>query len=157
MTDYGSLPNSPIRRSGERPSPLAAPLELSPRLSDSLHIPWSRFQIPFALSSVRLSTSETADTSLKSQPTKSTHDAVTVGETYRVALLDTPPARASAEQDASQPSQTQRRDRQHSPGPPVAEGEVREVTIETIGDQGDGIAKVERGYVVIVPEVQPGQ
>ena len=86
-----------------------------------------------------------------------THDAVIVGETYRVALLDTPPARASAEQDASQSSQTQRRDRQHSPGPPVAEGEVREVTIETIGDQGDGIAKVERGYVVIVPGVQPGQ
>lgn len=86
-----------------------------------------------------------------------THDAVTVGETYRVALLDTPPARASAEQDASQSSQSQRRDRQHSPGPPVAEGERREVTIETIGDQGDGIAKVERGYVVIVPGVQPGQ
>ena len=33
---------------------------------------------------------------------------------------------------------------------------MREVTIETIGDQGDGIAKVERGYVVIVPEAEPG-
>jgi tRNA/tmRNA/rRNA uracil-C5-methylase (TrmA/RlmC/RlmD family) len=31
------------------------------------------------------------------------------------------------------------------------------VTIETVGDQGDGIAKVERGYVVIVPETQPGE
>jgi predicted RNA-binding protein with TRAM domain len=30
------------------------------------------------------------------------------------------------------------------------------VTIETTGDQGDGIAKVERGYVVIVPDGQPG-
>jgi predicted RNA-binding protein with TRAM domain len=30
------------------------------------------------------------------------------------------------------------------------------VTIETVGDQGDGIAKVERGYVVIVPGAQPG-
>jgi predicted RNA-binding protein with TRAM domain len=30
------------------------------------------------------------------------------------------------------------------------------VTIETIGDQGDGIAKVDRGYVVIVPDAQPG-
>jgi predicted RNA-binding protein with TRAM domain len=30
------------------------------------------------------------------------------------------------------------------------------VTIETIGDQGDGIAKVDRGYVVIVPGGQPG-
>jgi predicted RNA-binding protein with TRAM domain len=31
------------------------------------------------------------------------------------------------------------------------------VSIETVGDQGDGIAKVERGYVVIVPETQPGE
>jgi predicted RNA-binding protein with TRAM domain len=43
-----------------------------------------------------------------------------------------------------------------SDGPPVDEGEVRDVTIETTGDQGDGIAKVERGYVVIVPGGQPG-
>lgn len=34
--------------------------------------------------------------------------------------------------------------------------EVRDVAIETTGDQGDGIAKVERGYVVIVPGGQPG-
>ncbi|MYL67050.1 TRAM domain-containing protein [Halorubrum terrestre] len=42
-----------------------------------------------------------------------------------------------------------------SDGPPVNEGEVRDVTIETTGDQGDGIAKVERGYVVIVLGEQP--
>jgi predicted RNA-binding protein with TRAM domain len=35
-------------------------------------------------------------------------------------------------------------------------GGVREVTIESVGDQGDGIAKVERGYVVIVPDGEPG-
>lgn len=40
--------------------------------------------------------------------------------------------------------------------PPVDEGKVRNVTIETVGDQGDGIAKVERGYVVIVPGAQLG-
>jgi predicted RNA-binding protein with TRAM domain len=45
---------------------------------------------------------------------------------------------------------------QSSSEPPVDEGEVRDVTIETVGDQGDGIAKVERGYVVIVPGAQPG-
>ena len=38
----------------------------------------------------------------------------------------------------------------------MEEGEVRDVTIETVGDQSDGIAKVERGYVVIVPGAQPG-
>ena len=40
-------------------------------------------------------------------------------------------------------------------GPPVSEGETRTVTIETVGDQGDEIAKVERGYVVIVPDAVP--
>jgi len=38
----------------------------------------------------------------------------------------------------------------------VVEGEVRTVTIEALGDQGDGIAKVERGYVLIVPGGEPG-
>jgi len=41
-------------------------------------------------------------------------------------------------------------------GPPVTEGERRTVTIETLGDKGDGIAKVERGYVVIVSDAEPG-
>jgi predicted RNA-binding protein with TRAM domain len=43
-----------------------------------------------------------------------------------------------------------------SDGPPVSEGERRTVTIETLGDEGDGIAKVERGYVVIVSDAEPG-
>jgi len=30
------------------------------------------------------------------------------------------------------------------------------VTIEAIGDQGDGIAKAKRGFVVIVPNTNPG-
>jgi len=29
------------------------------------------------------------------------------------------------------------------------------VTIESLGDQGDGIAKIDRGYVVIVPGTRP--
>ena len=40
--------------------------------------------------------------------------------------------------------------------PPVSEGDTREVTIENIGSQGDGIARVERGFVVIVPGVDVG-
>lgn len=40
--------------------------------------------------------------------------------------------------------------------PPVETGEVRSVTIDTLGDQGDGLARVERGFVVIVPGTQPG-
>lgn len=38
----------------------------------------------------------------------------------------------------------------------MEEGEVRDATIEIVGDQSDGIAKVERGYVVIVPGAQLG-
>lgn len=40
--------------------------------------------------------------------------------------------------------------------PPVEEGEIRYVEIEDIGKQGDGIARVERGYVIIVPETDVG-
>ena len=42
-------------------------------------------------------------------------------------------------------------------GPPVEEGERRIVDIEDVGEQGDGIARVERGYVVIVPDTEPGE
>jgi predicted RNA-binding protein with TRAM domain len=34
-------------------------------------------------------------------------------------------------------------------GPPVDEGDVRDVTIEHLSDQGDSIAKIKHGYVVI--------
>jgi predicted RNA-binding protein with TRAM domain len=39
---------------------------------------------------------------------------------------------------------------------PVKEGEIYEVTIEGIGEKGDGIAKVQ-GFVIIVPHTQQGQ
>jgi predicted RNA-binding protein with TRAM domain len=41
--------------------------------------------------------------------------------------------------------------------PPVSEGERRTVTVESVGEQGDGIAKVDRGYVLIVPDGEPGE
>jgi predicted RNA-binding protein with TRAM domain len=39
---------------------------------------------------------------------------------------------------------------------PVDEGDVVEVNIEDMGDQGDGIARIEGGYVLIVPDTDPG-
>ena len=39
---------------------------------------------------------------------------------------------------------------------PVKEGDEYDVTIEGIGEKGDGIAKVQ-GYVIIVPNVQKGE
>ena len=37
--------------------------------------------------------------------------------------------------------------------PPVEEGEQRTVEIENIGDQEDGITRIERGFVVTVPDI----
>lgn len=36
-------------------------------------------------------------------------------------------------------------------------GETRVVEIDDIGDQGDGLTRVERGYVVIVPDADEGE
>ena len=80
---------------------------------------------------------------------------VSRGETYRVAVLPTPAQNGDSDvrrQDRSAPP-TDTGERAQTP--PVSEGDVREVTIETMGNQGDGIAKVERGYVVIVPGTRP--
>jgi predicted RNA-binding protein with TRAM domain len=85
------------------------------------------------------------------------HETITVDDTYRIAIFESPASPASSERANSGFDDSQPSDRRGSTEPPVDESEVREVTIETLGDQGDGIAKVERGYVVIVPGAQPGQ
>lgn len=70
------------------------------------------------------------------------------GETYRVALL--PAAQpATATSDSNQTETTA--------GPPVAEGDIREVEIETLGEQGDGIARIDQGYVVIASGTEVGE
>lgn len=81
--------------------------------------------------------------------------AVDAAETYRIALLpmseegtSTSEDRSSAGADASDPGR---------PEPPVEEGETRTVEIEDIGSQGDGITRVERGYVIIVPDTERGE
>ena len=83
------------------------------------------------------------------------HDALAADETYRIAILTSDSSTDSTNEQDRQQS-TPQKTASTSAGPPVDEGEVREVMIETTGDQGDGIAKVERGYVVIVPGGQPG-
>ncbi|WP_277543729.1 TRAM domain-containing protein [Haloarcula laminariae] len=73
------------------------------------------------------------------------------GETYRVAVLPSPATNESDDTDADpQPKQTLQT-------PPVEEGEQRTVEIEDLGDQGDGITRVERGFVVIVPDTEQGE
>jgi len=74
--------------------------------------------------------------------------AVEPGETYRVALIE-PEEVESEGETPSEPSSDE-------PQPPVEPGEIRYVEIEDIGKQGDGIARVERGYVIIVPGTEVG-
>ncbi|MFB6094466.1 MAG: TRAM domain-containing protein [Halanaeroarchaeum sp.] len=68
----------------------------------------------------------------------------------RVAILRDDEEESRSAPDAARDSSTQH------PEPPVDVGDVREVTVESTGDQGDGIAKVDRGFVVIVPGASPG-
>lgn len=69
------------------------------------------------------------------------------GGVCRVAILTT--------EEQSGPKSVDHPDRE--PEPPVEQGEIRELEIESVGDQGDGIAKVERGFVIIVPDAKTGE
>ncbi|WP_330631146.1 TRAM domain-containing protein [Halocatena halophila] len=74
--------------------------------------------------------------------------SVAPGDTYRVALIAGP----DGEQPTPSSSPTS-----DQPQPPVETGEIRYVEIEDLGKQGDGIARVERGYVIIVPDSEVGE
>ena len=76
--------------------------------------------------------------------------AVEAGGTYRVALI-------SADVDAEAGDDSGTETPPDQPQPPVEPGETRYVEIEDIGKQGDGIARVERGYVIIVPGADIGE
>ena len=73
------------------------------------------------------------------------------GKTYRVALLPCSSNETVNNKDA------QSADDPEPPAPPVEEGEQRTVEIESLGDRGDGITRVERGFVVIVPDTERGE
>jgi len=57
---------------------------------------------------------------------------------------------AETERDAVAPTDQRSSQTHGSLEPPVEAGETRTVEIEDVGDQGDGITRVERGFVVIV-------
>lgn len=73
---------------------------------------------------------------------------VETDEIYRVALISR--EEVAETEDTESRSSTE-------PQPPVEAGELRYVEIEDIGKQGDGIARVERGYVIIVPDAETGE
>lgn len=73
------------------------------------------------------------------------------GKTYRVAIFPAP-KRSGTASSAPEPG------REAGPEtPPVETGDQRDVEIEDIGEQGDGITRVERGFVVIVPDTKQGE
>ncbi|AKU06881.1 MULTISPECIES: TRAM domain-containing protein [Haloferax] len=73
------------------------------------------------------------------------------GETYRVALISRESNEPAESESNAGPTPSA------EPQPPVEAGELRYVEIEDIGKQGDGIARVERGYVIIVPGTEVGE
>ncbi len=84
----------------------------------------------------------------KSEVDKGTVDPA---DTYQLAVLST-----TADKKEPEPASQSQQKANHNQ-PPVTEGESRIVEIEDVGDQGDGITRVERGYVIIVPEAQKGE
>ena len=78
------------------------------------------------------------------------------GETYRVAVLPSPVTAEADDTDAKDTDADTQPERARQT-PPVEEGEQRTVEIEDIGEQGDGITRVERGFVVIVPDTEMGE
>ncbi len=88
------------------------------------------------------------------------------GTRYRVAILPAREGSGTDEQTTDQAADTDqprritngdREDRRVDPNsPPVSEGEVCQVEIEDVGDQGDGIARIGPGYVVFVPNTTVG-
>jgi len=69
---------------------------------------------------------------------------------YRVALIERETHDEHDDEEASTGAPPE-------PQPPVDVGETRYVEIEDLGKQGDGIARVERGYVIIVPGGEVGE
>jgi predicted RNA-binding protein with TRAM domain len=86
---------------------------------------------------------------------------VQLGETYRVALVSSTVDESVSKTDTQDKETAERNSQSHSRDgqtvPPVSEGEIREVEIENLGDRGDGITRIDGGYVVIVPDTEVGE
>jgi predicted RNA-binding protein with TRAM domain len=81
---------------------------------------------------------------------------IDAGDVYRVALIsrdETSTESTSTSTTATSQPQTA----PSEPQPPVDVNETRYVEIEDIGKQGDGIARVERGDVIVVPDADVGE
>ena len=80
--------------------------------------------------------------------------AIESEETHRVVIMPSESQTEASSTTESTPADTT--NQSQGEGPPVDVGETREVEIDSIGDQGDGIARIDQGYVVIVPDTEVG-
>jgi predicted RNA-binding protein with TRAM domain len=78
-------------------------------------------------------------------------------ESYQVALLSSGSSSVEADSLSTPGSNNPSTEQEEPQSPPVSEGEERIVEITQMGDQGDGLTRVERGFVVIVPETEMGE
>jgi len=75
-------------------------------------------------------------------------------QVYKIALLS---KRSGPSRDKADSTDANTDRDINEQGPTVNVGEQRVVEIEELGDQGDGLARVERGFVVVVPETEVGE
>lgn len=80
-----------------------------------------------------------------------------VPETHDNRQAAKPTQRRDTPQTAPGPDQSQTSAEYHTDQPPVTEGETLEVEIESMGEKGDGLARVGPGYVVFVSDTEVGQ
>ncbi len=78
-------------------------------------------------------------------------------ECYQVALLSSGRSSVETESSSSLGSSNPSTEKQQPLSPPVSEGEERIVEITEMGDQGDGLTRVEGGFVVVIPGVEVGE
>lgn len=82
---------------------------------------------------------------------------LTSGEAYRVGLIGAGGDGGVTSKDArGTGARTRGRDSASSDQPPVVEGETYQVEIESMGEQGDGVAYVD-GFVVMVSDAEIGE
>jgi len=97
----------------------------------------------------------------KPKPSSTTETSQQDSKTTKVSRQASPRTTTRSSQPESisfpQPYASSRWNGSNRPDPPVAENDILEVEIESMGSKGDGVAKVDSGYVLMVPDTEVGE
>jgi len=85
------------------------------------------------------------------------HGPIQPGNCHQIGIFDEVDAEPGAFQGRSRDPDGPAAQGPPSGEPPVEEGEELTVKIEGKGEEGDGVAKVPPGYVIMVPETEVGE